>query len=131
MRPFKWLQDQRGVTAVEFALISPVLIALIFGTFELGRFMFSNNAMEAAVAKAGRMWMIDPAISEGDVKQAYCERAFLTDCTRTRFTVTTQSIDGQTWREIEVVAPFESPVSGMLPFPEFMTRTEMVPIYVN
>lgn len=130
MLPEKYFRDRRGVTAVEFAVIAPCLIALILGTFEIGRYMFTYNSMDAALAKAARIWMIDPTVPESDVKTAYCERAFLTDCAATEFSVITQSVDGQTWRTINASTAFESPVSGFLPIPRSVARTEKVPIYV-
>lgn len=46
--------DRRGVTTVEFALISIVLIALIFGIVELALILLTQNALENAARIASR-----------------------------------------------------------------------------
>jgi Flp pilus assembly protein TadG len=44
----------RGVAAVEFALVLPVLIALAFGATELGRAIYTYNALDKTVRDAAR-----------------------------------------------------------------------------
>jgi Flp pilus assembly protein TadG len=44
----------RGVAAVEFALLLPVLLAMIFGTTELGRAIYTYNTLDKAVRDAAR-----------------------------------------------------------------------------
>ncbi|MDA5193917.1 TadE/TadG family type IV pilus assembly protein [Govanella unica] len=43
------LQDQRGIAAVEFALILPFLILLFLGGFELSRFLLINQKVDKSV----------------------------------------------------------------------------------
>ena len=45
---------QRGVAAVEFALLLPLLLAMIFGTTELGRAIYTYNTLDKAVRDAAR-----------------------------------------------------------------------------
>lgn len=49
-----WQNDARGVTAVEFALVSPLLFAMIFGIIEISMIMFAQNVMENATFVASR-----------------------------------------------------------------------------
>ncbi|MGH6794891.1 MAG: TadE/TadG family type IV pilus assembly protein [Methylocella sp.] len=44
----------RGATAVEFALIGPSLVLLLFGTIEGGRMLWTQNALQYAVEQAAR-----------------------------------------------------------------------------
>jgi TadE-like protein len=44
----------RGVAAVEFALVLPVLLALAFGASELGRAIYTYNALDKTVRDAAR-----------------------------------------------------------------------------
>lgn len=61
--------DQRGVAAIEFALVVPVFLVLVFGTIEAGRLMWYQVSMQRAVAVAARCGALgttgcttDPAI---------------------------------------------------------------------
>ena len=47
-------RDERGATAVEFALIAPVFILLIVGTIEVAIVIFMSSSIEAAVLQASR-----------------------------------------------------------------------------
>lgn len=44
----------RGVTAVEFALVFPVFLMLVFGVIETGRLMWQQISMQRGVAIAAR-----------------------------------------------------------------------------
>ena len=46
--------DQRGVTAVEFALIAPVFLILVIETFDLGQMAYGTAVLNGAVQKAAR-----------------------------------------------------------------------------
>lgn len=48
------LRDQRGVTAVEFALIAPALFVVLFGLFDLGYNMYTAEMLNGAIQKAAR-----------------------------------------------------------------------------
>lgn len=46
--------DDRGATLVEFALVIPLLLLLLFGIAEIGRFMAVNEAVNTASREASR-----------------------------------------------------------------------------
>ncbi|PQA86715.1 TadE/TadG family type IV pilus assembly protein [Hyphococcus luteus] len=46
--------DRRGSTAVEFAIIAPIFLMMMFSTFEVGWFYFANSAVDASVSDAAR-----------------------------------------------------------------------------
>jgi len=45
---------ERGSAAIEFAFISPVLISLMFGVVEYGRFLWMRTTIEQGVESAAR-----------------------------------------------------------------------------
>ncbi|MFN3590972.1 MAG: TadE/TadG family type IV pilus assembly protein [Thermaurantiacus sp.] len=45
---------ERGATALEFALVAPLLFFLLFAGMEAGRLMFVSAALHAAIADAAR-----------------------------------------------------------------------------
>ncbi len=50
-----------GSSAVEFALISPVAFAMLFGAMEFGYEMYMNNILQGALAKATRKITLESA----------------------------------------------------------------------
>lgn len=47
--------DRRGAAAIEFAIVAPVFLALMFSTFEVGWFYFANSVTDAATTTAARL----------------------------------------------------------------------------
>ncbi|MGM9486092.1 TadE/TadG family type IV pilus assembly protein [Ideonella sp. YS5] len=54
LHPLRMKTRHRGVAAVEFALVLPVLLALAFGASELGRAIYTYNALDKTVRDAAR-----------------------------------------------------------------------------
>lgn len=46
--------DQRGQALVEFALVIPLLVLIVFGTFDLGYAVFTNNMLNNAAREGAR-----------------------------------------------------------------------------
>lgn len=47
-------RDTAGATIVEFAIVAPVLLALIFGVFDFGHGLYMRSALQGAAQEAGR-----------------------------------------------------------------------------
>jgi Flp pilus assembly protein TadG len=60
-----WRKGEAGSSAVEFALILPIALTLLFGFFEMGRLFMSYNIASAAVRDAGRFAARLPANCTG------------------------------------------------------------------
>ncbi len=50
----RWLKNQRGASAVEFALVMPVFLLLMMSTFEVGWFYFVNATLDTAITDISR-----------------------------------------------------------------------------
>jgi Flp pilus assembly pilin Flp len=48
-------RDERGVTAIEYAVIAPVMMLLVFGIIEFAMIMAVHNTMEGATAVSSRL----------------------------------------------------------------------------
>lgn len=57
--------DQRGVTAVEFALLAPVLMVLIMGAIEMGTMMFAKAQLDGVMRRAARMAVTGDVVANG------------------------------------------------------------------
>ena len=50
--------SQRGATAIEFALILPVLATLLFGMIDFGRLLYTKEVLNNAVREAARTGIV-------------------------------------------------------------------------
>jgi Flp pilus assembly protein TadG len=73
--PQKIVGSQRGATAIEFALILPVLAALLFGIVDFGRLLYTVEVLNNAVREGARQGIIKTA---GGVSDADIENVVLT-----------------------------------------------------
>lgn len=56
----RFIRDQRGSTAIEFALVAPALFTLLYGSIEFGRLMWTQSALNFAVEEAARCASVTP-----------------------------------------------------------------------
>ena len=47
-------RNNDGVTVVEFALITPVLLTLLLGAFDIGYSLYARGVLQGAIKKAAR-----------------------------------------------------------------------------
>ena len=59
------LHDQSGASAAEFSLVLPLLILLLFGMIDTGRYMWEYNRAEKATQMGARMAVVTDVISTG------------------------------------------------------------------
>jgi len=60
------LQDDRGVTAVEFALLAPVFVLMIMGFFDLAHRTYATAILQGALQKAGRDSTLETGTSKAN-----------------------------------------------------------------
>lgn len=56
-------RDQGGATAVEFALIAPVLVMALIGLFDMGYAVYANTMLQGALQRAARDSTVEGAAS--------------------------------------------------------------------
>ena len=82
----RFVRQQDGAAAVEFALVAAPFLALTFAILETAMVFFAGQTLEAAAANAARLVMTGQAqtsgFSQADFKNAVCARIYgLFDCT--------------------------------------------------
>ena len=73
------LRDGRGVSAVEFALIAPVFIGLIFAASQLSMVFFANAGIKNAVSEGARLASLYPKPSNDDIAAQIARNRFGVD----------------------------------------------------
>ncbi len=59
IRGLNLVRDNRGAAAIEFALVAPVMLMVLFGLFDLGHGQYSRAMLEGAIDKASRAATIE------------------------------------------------------------------------
>ncbi|MET7247123.1 TadE/TadG family type IV pilus assembly protein [Methylobacterium sp. EM32] len=61
--PTRFVHDRSGSAVVEFAIVAPVLLALVLGTIAFGSFLGVAHSLQAAASEAARAAIagLDPA----------------------------------------------------------------------
>lgn len=110
----KFCRACSGTVAVEFALLAPVLLLMIYGIIETGRGVWVQNAMQLAVEEAARYAMANPdatnaaIITEGRDMLAGLNAGDFT------FTVTTEAGTGISYITVTATHQFNL----MFPMPD-------------
>jgi hypothetical protein len=70
MKDDRFLKNQNGATAVEFAVILPLLLLLIFGIIEFGLLLFNRHVITNAVREAARAGIVVriPRLSDAEIE---------------------------------------------------------------
>lgn len=101
------LRDNRGVAAVEFALLAPPLFLLLAGILEVSLMFFTSAVMEGATKEAARQIRTGQIQESGDPVTTFqnqlCDSLFIAiDCTEVVFNVQTFSSFGAVSMPVEV-----------------------------
>jgi Flp pilus assembly protein TadG len=59
------LRDRKGVTIVEFALVFPFLMVLIFGVMDFGMYFFVQHSIQYATREGVRLALVGRTINDG------------------------------------------------------------------
>ena len=63
-----WLRDRSGSAAVEFALVSPVFFAFVFGFFEFSWAQHCESSVRTALEQAARAVTLSPTMSQSAIQ---------------------------------------------------------------
>lgn len=66
----RFLREDAGATAVEFAMVSSAFMALVMGVCYLGIMLFDNMTLDWALTRASRLAEINKAVTQAQITQA-------------------------------------------------------------
>lgn len=107
-------QQSDGTVAVEFALVAPMLFLLIFGLIESGRLYFTRSSVQFAVEQAGRYAMVHIDANTSAISQELKANLIGVDPEDVTVTVTTQTVNGKTFKQINAAYSFTTVAGGLL-----------------
>lgn len=71
------VRNERGATAVEFALVAPIFLIFVIGIIDLGRLFYIKNVMQFTVEQTSRYAMVNPSATDA-VLVTYAEDKAIT-----------------------------------------------------
>jgi len=87
MRPGRGIiADRGGATALEFAILAPVLIMMLIGIFNVGYAMYCGSAVRNAVQRSARVLVATPSTTAATLTQS--AEAMLVDVPVNNLTLT-------------------------------------------
>jgi Flp pilus assembly protein TadG len=92
----KMLHDQKGVAAVEFAIVVPLLVVFVFGIIEFGLVFYNKAMITNASREAARAGIVfrDPSVTVAEIQTVvanYCNGMLVTFGGPTNATTTVPS----------------------------------------
>lgn len=70
-------RNRRGAILVEMALLLPLLVMLLLGTFELGRYVLLHQKLSRLASNAGDLAARADSLSAGDLNQIFSAAEYL------------------------------------------------------
>ena len=78
-----WRKDQRGASAVEFAIVLPLLVVFVFGIIEFGLIFYNKAMVTNASREAARTGIVfrEPRVTVAEIQTVvanYCNGMLVT-----------------------------------------------------
>jgi Flp pilus assembly protein TadG len=67
----RFWRDERGVNAIEFAMVFPVFVAMLFGVIQMGLALYYSSSIQYSLERIARSAMLDGDISAGALQQQF------------------------------------------------------------
>lgn len=99
-------RSRRGTSALEFALVFPILMAMLIGTVEFGRAYWTRSTLQTAAEDAGRYAMTRSGLSDGQIESYLRSRTGHVDPTLVTVAVATVVDSGVTFVTITASTAF-------------------------
>ncbi len=104
------LRDRRGSTAVEFAMILPIMATMMIGAMEMGRYFLAFNSISSATEQLARYAMITPNVTTTQLTsqmQQYLSGVDPSDVSLA-FSNEADPVSGLTFQVVDVSLPHET-----------------------
>jgi len=93
-RPWAFAGDVSGGSGIEFALIAPVLIMLLFGIFAFGWSMNSTSSVRYALEASARSLQLNNTLTQSDIQAVATQKLKALGLQNVNVTITTDQPSG-------------------------------------
>lgn len=108
--------DERGATVVEFAVVAPVMLMMLFGIFQFGWTQHSLSNVRHAVDRASRALVIDPELTQPALQAIVTSNLAGTANPDVTVTLTKVEVDGGEIADLSTTYVVEFGVPGLATF---------------
>src|SRR6185312_7067378 len=105
-----FLKNRQGSAMLEFALIGPPLLLLIFGLFETSRLYYIRNNLQNAAYEGGRYAMLNVTASSTVISQKVSQNITAVSPSAVTITIQSQTINGKPFKQISLAYNFSTVV---------------------
>lgn len=105
MKVLSLLRCERGVAAIEFAIVSMVFISMVIGGIDMGRTFYVKNQLSHLADQASRTVLLNPDTSDATLTSMVKDAFTAGDATQVSVTVSTESSAGIEYRVIRIDYP--------------------------
>ena len=109
-------KDQRGAAAVEFALVLPIFVALVFGIIQYGYYFWTAESANSAAREAARRVVVGDCWD--NTKMTNYIRSQAPNTTAASKTATNVGVG----KNVTVTVTADSDILGFFPVPATVTR---------
>ncbi len=102
----RFTKSEAGNAIVEFALIVPVFLLMLFGMIDVGRLYWTVSTMEYAVEAAGRYAMINTSASSNQIIAQAQDNLYAIAPSSVTFTTSTNMVNGVNYMTIQAQNTF-------------------------
>ena len=108
-------KNKRGATAVEFALVAPVVLVMFMASIEVGRAMWIKSSMQYAVEEATRHVMVNTSNCNSTAETYAAAEIVGFDSSTVTFTATESTSGSFTFCEVSATYTY-TVIAPLVPF---------------
>jgi Flp pilus assembly protein TadG len=111
----KRLKNEKGQAMVEFALILPLLLMLVFGIFEVSWFMYGKLSLENAAREGARAGSVGTTITEATTSAESRIQAIIPDNVADNLTVSISYTSPSDFRNGDIIVDVGTDMEPLTP----------------
>lgn len=129
-QPFTFLKCTKGATAVEFALVAPLMLMVLLVIISFTQMFWTYTTMQAAADSTGRYAMVNTGVSNSTLQTQYLTYLNGVDSTGIGVVAADVTSGGTNFKTITATKTFNSLAGGLVPIPPItLTAYSRVPIF--
>lgn len=125
----RFISDPTATALLEFAILAPLFIMLVFGVIILGWAFYTMSTVNFVAERVGRLLFLNPAMSSSEIEESVTAELDYLNRDSLEVTVSTETASGS-YRIARATVSYEFAVEVPLvgTYPWFYTTTVSVPL---